>query len=77
VLTPKDEVELGIYDARVPSGAHIAFFYDNESEFKDSASFLEAGLKGEDHCIIVHNQHIIYPLKSVICWQGTAMLLDS
>jgi hypothetical protein len=62
VVTPKDEVELGIYDARVPSGTHIAFYYESESEFKDSAGFLEAGLKGKDHCIIVHNQLIIYPL---------------
>jgi hypothetical protein len=62
VLTPKDEVELGIYDARVPYGAHIAFFWRNENEFKDSVGFLEAGLKGKDYCIIVQNQHIIYPL---------------
>jgi hypothetical protein len=62
MVTPKDDVELGMYDARVPSGAHIAFFYESESEFKDSAGFLEAGLKGKDHCIIVQNQHIIYPL---------------
>ena len=62
VLIHKDEVELGIYDARVPYGAHIAFFWQNENEFKDSVGFLEAGLKGKDHCIIVQNQHIIYPL---------------
>jgi hypothetical protein len=62
VVTPKDEVELGIYYARVPHGAHIAFFYESEGEFKDSVGFLEAGLKGKDHCIIVQNQHTIYPL---------------
>jgi hypothetical protein len=34
VLTPKDEVELGIYDARVPYGAHIAFFWRTRMSLK-------------------------------------------
>lgn len=45
-------VELGINDERVAVSDHIAYFWETEEEFTDAVSFLEVGLRGNDHCVV-------------------------
>ncbi len=46
------EVEFGIGEGNVPQTAHVAYFWETEKEFADGVRFLEAGLRGLDHCVI-------------------------
>lgn len=46
------EVEFGIGEGKVPQTAHVAYFWETEKEFADGVRFLEAGLRGLDHCVI-------------------------
>ena len=46
------EVEFGIGEGKIPQSAHVAYFWETEKEFADGVRFLEAGLRGLDHCVI-------------------------
>ena len=46
------QVEFGIGGGKVPQTAHVAYFWETEGEFADGVRFLEAGLRGLDHCVI-------------------------
>jgi PAS domain S-box-containing protein len=46
------EFEFGIGEGKVPQTAHVAYFWETEKEFADGVHFLEAGLRGLDHCMI-------------------------
>jgi PAS domain S-box-containing protein len=46
------DVEFGIRAGKVPQTAHVAYFWETEREFADGVGFLEAGLRGLDHCVI-------------------------
>jgi hypothetical protein len=48
----RPSVELGIGDETVYAGDHLAYFYETESEFQNAFGFVEAGLRGTDHCIL-------------------------
>jgi hypothetical protein len=48
----RESVKLGIADEQVFAGDHIAYFYDNDAEFKKAFGFLELGLRDGDHCIV-------------------------
>lgn len=48
----KREIELGIRDEKLSPGDHVAYFWQTEKEFAEGVSFLEIGLRGEDHCVI-------------------------
>jgi hypothetical protein len=45
-------VRLGIGDQAATLGDHIAYFWENESEFATGVNFLELGLRGRDACFI-------------------------
>ncbi|MBC7909142.1 MAG: MEDS domain-containing protein [Pyrinomonadaceae bacterium] len=45
-------IELGIRDEQVSAGDHIAYLWQSDEEFAEGVRFLEAGLRGEDHCVI-------------------------
>jgi formate hydrogenlyase transcriptional activator len=44
--------DLGIGSECVPLGSHVAYFWETDKEFADAVGFLEAGLRGTDHCVI-------------------------
>lgn len=44
--------DLGVAGERVPLHAHVAYFWETGQEFADAVSFLEVGLRGDDHCVI-------------------------
>jgi two-component system sensor histidine kinase UhpB len=46
-------VELGIADWRVPVHSHIGCLWATESDFASAVGFLETGLRGSDHCVVV------------------------
>ena len=52
--TMKKPVTLGIHgaDPLVHQCDHIAFFWETEQQFKNAVGFLEAGIHGQDHCVI-------------------------
>lgn len=42
---------------RVPHHAHVVYLWETDREFADAVRFLEAGLRGSDHCVILgHGQ---------------------
>jgi hypothetical protein len=47
-----EHIELGIGDARVPLGDHLAFLWETEEEFGNGVGFLERGLKADDYGVI-------------------------
>jgi hypothetical protein len=52
VLAQRGRVPLGLRDERVEVGDHIAYFWENEAEFRDGVRFLEVGLDAGDFCVI-------------------------
>jgi PAS domain S-box-containing protein len=46
-------VDLGIAGWRVPIHSHIAYLWETEREFAEAVGFVEAGLRGSDHCVVV------------------------
>ncbi len=51
-LSEPFSVKLGIKGEHVPLHAHVAYFWETDKEFADAVGFLEAGLRGTDHCVI-------------------------
>jgi formate hydrogenlyase transcriptional activator len=49
-------VSVGFGDEQVPLHSHLAYFWESDKEFADAVAFLEAGLRGEDHCVIFGHQ---------------------
>lgn len=48
----RGSVELGIAGLRVDEGAHIAYLWESEKEFRDAVRFLERGLASGDHLVV-------------------------
>jgi PAS domain S-box-containing protein len=46
-------VDLGIGGRRVPVHSHIACLWKTERDFEEAVGFVEAGLRGADHCVVV------------------------
>src|SRR5579863_5164294 len=46
-------IDLGIAAHRVPLHSHLAFLWETEAQLAVAAGFVEAGLRGSDHCIVV------------------------
>src|SRR5262245_50030435 len=49
-------VSVGIRSEQVPLHSHLAYFWESDKEFADAVAFLEAGLRGQDHCVIFGHQ---------------------
>jgi hypothetical protein len=45
-------VDLGIAGWRVPIRSHLAYPWQTEDDFARAVGFLEAGLRGSDHCMV-------------------------
>ena len=48
----RPEVALGIDEETAHAGDHIAYFYETDAEFERAFGFLDAGLRGDDHCVV-------------------------
>lgn len=51
-MTVRKDVSLGIIGEKVPLGAHVAYFWENEREFERAVGFLSTGIRARDHCVI-------------------------
>ena len=49
-------IDLGIAGWRVPVHSHIAYLWETERDFAGAIGFLEAGLRGSDHCVLVGDE---------------------
>jgi PAS domain S-box-containing protein len=49
-------VDLGIAGWQVPLHSHIACLWETERDFAEAVSFVETGLKGSDHCVVIGNR---------------------
>ncbi len=63
-------VALGIHDWRVPIHSHISYLWTSPEEFADTAGFLEAGLRGEDHCLLVGSNNTSGRILSLLGERG-------
>lgn len=45
-------IPLGFRDERAEVGDHIAYFWEDDREFREGVRFLEIGLDGNDFCVI-------------------------
>jgi hypothetical protein len=52
----RGNVELGIRGERVHPGAHIAYFWENEQDFREGLRFLEVGVRNGDACVVFGHQ---------------------
>lgn len=61
---------LGIGDAYVSPGEHIAYFWESEEDFERGVGFLEAGLRGQDCCFVFGYEEANQKVKSVLFRKG-------
>lgn len=66
----KREVDLGIRGEAVSPGDHVAYFWQTEQEFAEGVRFLEAGLRGEDHCVIFGYEEANEKVRGVLSGRG-------
>jgi hypothetical protein len=50
------EIPLGMTDEKVELGSHLIYFWQSEQEFERGVSFLDPGLRGQDHCVVFGHQ---------------------
>ena len=62
----RPSVPLGIQGENAVVGDHLALFYETDAEFANAFGFLEAGLKGTDHCIVFGIQADIDRMLAVL-----------
>ncbi len=63
-------VALGIRDLRVPLHSHISYLWTNPKEFAETVGFLEAGLRGRDHCLLVGSKNTSGRVLSLLGERG-------
>jgi PAS domain S-box-containing protein len=63
-------IDLGIAGRRVPVHSHIAYLWKTEREFEDAVGFLEAGLRGPDHCVVVGDEEETAAVSAVLRKRG-------
>jgi hypothetical protein len=60
-------IPLGIGEACVASGDHIAYFWESDADFEAGVGFLDVGLRGQDHCLIFGheqaNRRVLHSLR--------------
>ena len=64
------EIDLSIAGRRVPVHSHIAYLWKTESEFAEAVGFVEAGLRGADHCVVVGDERETATVLSVLTKAG-------
>jgi PAS domain S-box-containing protein len=63
-------IDLGIAGLRVPIHSHIAYLWKTETEFEEAVRFVEAGLRGVDHCVVVGDERETAKVLSVFTKAG-------
>jgi hypothetical protein len=66
----KGKVRLGIGGEFVSLGEHLSYFWENEDDFQAAVGFLEAGLQGEDHCVVFGHEEANQKVLDVLRGRG-------
>lgn len=67
---PSGLVPIGLRGEQVEVGAHIAFFWETEAEFRDAVRFLTEGLSAGDFCVIFGHEEANQQVCGVLEEQG-------
>ena len=61
-------ISLGVADEQVRTGSHLVYFWQDQTEFAQGVSFLEPGLRDNDHCVVFGhdeaNNRVLQVLRS-------------
>jgi PAS domain S-box-containing protein len=49
-------IDLGIAGRTMPIHSHLAYLWKTQREFEEAIGFVEAGLRGADHCVVVGDE---------------------
>jgi MEDS: MEthanogen/methylotroph, DcmR Sensory domain/Putative zinc-finger len=55
---PRHLMSLGVADEQVRTGSHLVYFWQDQNEFAQGVSFLEPGLRENDHCVVFGHDEI-------------------
>jgi MEDS: MEthanogen/methylotroph, DcmR Sensory domain/Putative zinc-finger len=65
-----NEMSLGVADGTVQHGSHLVYFWQNQSEFAQGVSFLEPGLRENQHCVVFGHDEVNDRVMEVLGKQG-------
>lgn len=63
-------IELGIRGEKASTCDHIAFLWETVEEFTEGVGFLEAGLRGDDHCVIFGHEEANEEVSRILSGHG-------
>jgi PAS domain S-box-containing protein len=63
-------LDLGIAGWRVPIHSHIACLWRTKRDFSEAVGFVEAGLRGRDHCVVVGEEEETAPILAILKSRG-------
>ena len=63
-------IRLGIAGRRVALHSHLACLWETEDDFDEATGFVEAGLRGADHCVLLGDQRDIARFLSSLEGRG-------
>jgi len=64
------EIPVGITDDRVPLGAHLIYFWENDADFERGVRFLYPGLGKGEHCIIFGHDEALQKVMATLRSEG-------
>jgi hypothetical protein len=63
-------IPVGITDDRVPLGAHLIYFWENDADFERGLRFLYPGLGKGEHCIIFGHDEALEKVMATLRYEG-------
>jgi len=63
-------VDLGIEGESLPLHSHAAYVWETDREFADAVRFLEAGLRGTDHCVMFGHEEANEAVSEILRERG-------
>jgi hypothetical protein len=69
----RPSIPLGIGGQFASPGDHMAYFWQNDAEFEAAVGFLEAGLSGQDHCVIFGHEQANAKVLHTLSQKGFAV----
>jgi len=69
-VSESGEIPLGMTDDQVELGSHLIYFWQTNEEFERGVSFLEPGLRGQDHCVVFGHQEATDKVFRILAAKG-------
>jgi hypothetical protein len=67
---PREQFPLGIGDAYVSAGDHLAYFWESEEDFQRGVGFLALGLQGTDCCFLFGHEEANQKVLGLLARMG-------